>query len=312
MGSNGVITNYTDSYTITKETKDIDYITCSGDYSLISDTAIRVGYTNEYPTINGTGVRNASNLEKARPTLKVDKNYKYVTLFVLVSYTHTIDEIKDKFQIEFNSTATDYEPYKEQIVPLDLKGNFVGAINDNIRDYLVTDKKKYWLVKGITKYVFTGNEPFSNEYGESLFTLARFFDNKPFLVGYGLSNYYIYNPIQSGVDANTKHGDFALQISINGTAYSIHFKNTDYNNVENFKADLKEKYNNGTPVEVYYPTKETEIIELGELPEPIKTFEGVNNIQLLGNLDTEIEVKYALDVKKYFENKLASIQEQIL
>ena len=76
-------------------------------------------------------------------------------------------------------------------------------------------------------------------------------------------------------------------------------------------AEWKAKYPDLT-VELYYALPKPQIIELGELPEPIKTFEGVNNIQLLANLDTEIEVKYALDVKKYFENKLASIQEQIL
>ena len=52
--------------------------------------------------------------------------------------------------------------------------------------------------------------------------------------------------------------------------------------------------------------------ELGTLEEPIKTFEGVNNIQLLANLDTEIEVKYALDLKKYYDNKLAEISAQII
>ena len=62
----------------------------------------------------------------------------------------------------------------------------------------------------------------------------------------------------------------------------------------------------------YYPTATTEIIELGELPKPIKTFEGVNNIQLLANLDTEIEVVYAQDVKKYIDSKLAEISAQII
>ena len=51
-----------------------------------------------------------------------------------------------RLKIWISDEQTDYEPYKEQIVPLDLKGNWVGKINDDIKDYLVTDKKKYWLV----------------------------------------------------------------------------------------------------------------------------------------------------------------------
>lgn len=296
----------------------------AGTYSLnlqlLKGTIVNSGnYSGFYVFVNDGTKHYVSNLllsssngykNNIKFTLTEEKNIR-ISFYVFDG--NTFNEVILKYQIVSGSTSDyDFEPYQEQIVPLDLKGNFVGAINDTIKDYLVTDKKKIWLVKNVTKYVFTGNEPFSNEYGESLFTLARFFDNKPFLVGYGLSNYYIYNPIQSGVDTNTKHGDFALQISINGTAYSIFFKNTNYDNTENFKADLKEKYNNGTPVEVYYPTKETEIIELGELPEPIKTFEGVNNIQLLANLDTEIEVVYAQDVKKYYDNKLAEISAQII
>ena len=320
---------------IYKDNGTLDYINVNG--TATSDTYLRVHQIERYDIdkqktyiINGSP-SGGSTKTYGMVTYYYDENNTYINgvyefgngvqipqsaklnVNIFVKSGVTMNNAKFYPMLRLASdTDDDYEPYQEQIVYLDLKGNWVGAINDTIKDYLVTDKKKIWLVKNVTKYVFTGNEPFSNEYGESLFTLARFFDNKPFLVGYGLSNYYIYNPIQSGVDTNTKHGDFALQISINGTAYSIFFKNTNYDNTENFKADLKEKYNNGTPVIAYYSLAEPQIIELGELPEPIKTFEGTNNIQLLANLDTEIEVKYVLDVKKYFDNKLAEISAQII
>ena len=115
---------------------------------------------------------------------------------------------------------------------------------------------------------------------------------------YGINRDNTWN-LKQGIAYGTSdnyYGDFV-----------IYSDTTKEMTVEEFKQWLSE--NN---VEVYYQLAEPQIIELGTLEEPIKTFEGTNNIQLLANLDTEIEVKYALDVKKYFDNKLASIQEQIL
>ena len=63
---------------------------------------------------------------------------------------------------------------------------------------------------------------------------------------------------------------------------------------------------------VYYKLATPEIIELGELPEPIKTFEGINNIQVLANLDTEIEVKYALDIKKYADDRYLELTNALV
>ena len=51
--------------------------------------------------------------------------------------------ITDAMLVEGVVNDLTYEPHKEQVVPLDLKGNWIGKINDNIKDYLVTDKKKF-------------------------------------------------------------------------------------------------------------------------------------------------------------------------
>ena len=210
--------------------------------------------------------------------------------------TTTVNELMIRL-----ATITDniYEPYQEQIVYLDLKGNWVGKINDDIRDYLVTDKKKYWLVKNVGKIVLDGTNGFwdyvtSNKY----FFVSGMTDNYIKNSTDVVCNYYL------GGDASIHSIDNVIKT---GNAYNFMIKDTRFTNVEEFKIFLSEN-----KPEVYYPLATPEIIELGELPEPIKTFEGVNNIQLLANLDTEIEVKYALDVKKYFDNKLAEISAQII
>lgn len=210
------------------------------------------------------------------------------TKYVRISYKNDLGMYD--MQFELGDKATDYEPYKEQIVPLDLKGNWVGKINDNIKDYLVTDKKKYWLVKNVGKVILDGSE--SGDWWKQNNQFRHYIENalyeaqtrcSHFKKGYGNNEYWFY-----------------------ATNY-IGFTYTDITSVEEWKNWLS---NNN--VEVYYQLAEPQIIYLGELPEPIKTFEGVNNIQLLANLDTSIEVKYALDLKKYYDNKLAEISAQII
>ena len=212
----------------------------------------------------------------------------------------------------------DYEPYQEQIVPLDLKGNWVGAINDDIKDYLVTDKKKFWLVKNVGKVVLDGSENWilhSNS-GDSY--------------RYWLKDSYLENNFSNIFTNIVKSGEGDLlgnifcthftQSLFSGTrigTFSINIVDANYNiwfllNVTETSVDNLKTWLSNNNVEVYYPTATTETIYLGELPEPIKTFEGVNNIQVLANLDTEIEVTYAQDVKKYFDNKIAEISAQII
>ena len=219
------------------------------------------------------------------------------TSFLRLTYGATTVNTKQLFKVmlEPGSSSSPYEPYKEQIVPLDLKGNWVGAINDNIKDYLVTDKKKYWLVKNVGKIVLDGS---------SVVTLGSGLK--------ALISYSATNKINQG-----SVGLYYEKAKFVGSSSNI-VENTIFENAENVIVagnntdtldTLKAKFDGAL---LYYALAKPQIIELGELPEPIKTFEGVNNIKLLANLDTEIEVKYALDVKKYYDNKLAEISAQII
>lgn len=222
-------------------------------------------------------------------------------------YPQEIEVIEGDLSIKVdNGLETTDENYKEQIVPLDLKGNFIGKINDSVKDYLVTDKKKYWLVKKVGKVVLDGSESdwntfknYSNHYNYYIYRedIAK-------TIISCLSNYFKYKEI-----GDNSIGEFQIgghNPNKNGNIVFNPFNDTT-NELATFKSWLS-THN----TEVYYPLAKPQIIELGELPEPIKTFEGVNNIQVLANLDTEIEVLYGLDVKKYYDNKLAEISAQII
>ena len=206
------------------------------------------------------------------------------------------------YQLEKGSVATEIEDYKEQIVYLDLKGNFVGKIKDSeIEDELYTDKKNIWLDKNVNKRIFTGEEDWVEN--TSVGTIELLINDKYARYGFdGLMCSHFH--IRTGTDTSNYVG-----IDNNHTNIRIWGTNKT---LDEFKAFAKEEYNKGTPITLVYQTKKTETKHLGELPEPIKTFEGVNNIQLLANIPTEIEVKYALDVKKYADDRYLELTNALV
>ena len=61
-------------------------------------------------------------------------------------------------------------------------------------------------------------------------------------------------------------------------------------------------------MEVYYALATPEIIDLGQLTELSKTFDGINNIWAETNLgNTEIEIEYVQDIKKLLEQQNARL-----
>ena len=135
-----------------------------------------------------------------------------------------------------NKEDKSYEPYIEPQtfnIPLgDIELCEVGTYEDKI----YSSDGRFYLYKVINKVIFDGSENWRNAYGESLFDIYSYFNSKPFIVGYGLSNYYKYNSIQSGLNAGLLNGEFALQLS--GANHHMFIKNTSFTNVTDFKTWL--------------------------------------------------------------------------
>ena len=213
-------------------------------------------------------------------------------------YLQPIEVIEGDLSIKVdNGLETTDEPYQEQIVPLDLKGNEVVK-GDNI----VIDKKgnvslvKNWVKADLND---TNVNKKITEYDGLYWVGIKKPTNSKMLnnfVGYKM---FVNCAYYSG----TRDAVYSYQTRIGGLEWGIIVNSTD--TIEDIRPKILGGY-------YYYELADPQIIDLGELPEPIKTFEGVNNIQALANLDTEIEVKYALDLKKYYDNKLAEISAQII
>ena len=214
-------------------------------------------------------------------------------------------------QIEKGSVATEYEPYtggkpspnpdypqkissingvnlkisngsKELKIPINLQGNILAKVGDYADELQVYSNGDVKLIKKIREYKMTGNENVSNMHTGNLFDYQLFFNNKPYIVGYGLSNYYKYNPVQSGINPATVHGEFVLQHWSDGidNNYNLLIKDTNHDNITNFKNHLAELYNAETPVKIYYPLVNSTTTKVDNIKSELNSFGDYSNIEI--------------------------------
>lgn len=298
------------TYTITKENTGGNNRFCV----FTTDVTPKIGVT----ALNYVGTKSGAD-NNSHYTITTPSNANYLCAFIGVgSTTPSLEEILESIQIEEGSIATEYEKgtngaspnptYQQPIevvssvkikvdngageqqeTTIDLKGNCVSKLN-NIQDYLLICQNKCWLVKKVGKVVLNGSESWAISSNSNILRTsisgALNTPDKATASGYVMSNYYLnieYNKLNDGAC------DYGIEIFNN--YIQIHHKDM---NVTNFKTWLS---NNN--VTVYYLLATPQIIELGELPQEIKVFDGTNNVQLISNLDTSIEVTDNFNLDTY-------------
>lgn len=145
VGSTGVVSSSANTWNCIVDTRKIDSLYISGDFSLLSDNALRIGGFNEYPKVNSQGTRLTYSANGSMNTA----SYDYVLFCFLTASGATINDIKNSFQIEKGSTATSYAPY---FTPIEL-----CKIGD-YQDYLYRENSKWYKHKEIEKIELDGTE----------------------------------------------------------------------------------------------------------------------------------------------------------
>lgn len=224
-------------------------------------------------------------------TIKVNKNYKYIHIQFSIGITQVTE-----MQIEKRKTKTDYKLSQAKAINIDLKGNKLCAISDTIKDKLLIDKNgNVALQKNVSLITLKKDNIASRSVLSSediLYRTTRSIinSNKIFV----LCNYYIGIPNIS----SRKNGTIYCNTS-NSNSIDIIDNNASITTVDEYKTFVENKQ-----IEVYYALATPEIIDLGQLTELPKTFEGINNIWAETNLgNTEIEIEYVQDVKKLLEKQ---------
>ena len=199
-----------------------------------------------------------------------------------------------------------YEPYKEKINNVDLKGNNLCSNKDkSVKDELLVENGKAKINKKISKIVLDGTENWVYDSTYKYFKCPTYdFETKaPIFNAKQLSNYFsITNSWTTFRDSITQNCMFAIQ----NTSYKICIRDLSCTSIDEFKTKLKSLYDAGTPVIIQYELAEPEVIELGKVD--FELLEGNSTLNLEEDLKSNMSIKYytdstVVDLKKKVENK---------
>ena len=100
-----------------------------------------------------------------------------------------------------NDLDTTYIAHQEQTytIPCQQPMRSIGTVRDEFIKVNGEWKERH----NIASIILNGTEDWDKRFGDSLYNLTGFLNEKPFIVGYGKSNYYKYNSVQSGINTNT-------------------------------------------------------------------------------------------------------------
>ena len=207
----------------------------------------------------------------------------YTSLLIRISSGVTITNGIIKPQVELGNT-TDYEPYQENTLNIDLQGNELCSLPNNVKDELVIENGRAKIIKRIGKYNITGNETWALSGTESqpYINFGNYVDNCKYPATSTelpnlLSNYYLQiarNNLYNG------------RITLSPSKALIIYDTVHNTSLANFKEWLK-----SAGVVVYYQLATPTEIDLGEV-ETLSTFEGVNNVSLDTNIQTNMSLTY--------------------
>lgn len=217
------------------------------------------------------------------------------------------DTLPTWVQIEIGNTKTSNIEHQQTDYLLYIQQEMLSE------DYFVKEADGWKEVHNWDKIIFTGNENWSKS---SATIIDRFLLNVSDLTPINNVNKLdIYsNYFKSGVYNNSELG----YIWHNGKNLAVNYSDYTTTTLEEFKAKLQELYNAGNPLYAFYKTEtstklsctEEQSAVLEELNN-LDLFEGVNNIITAEDVAL-LKLNYIADTKTYIDNKLNTINQQIL
>lgn len=189
------------------------------------------------------------------------------------------------------STPSTYEPYQENTLNIDLQGNELCSLPNNIKDELVIENGRAKIIKRVGKTIFNGDDSIVwNMSTSSTTNLKAFWILKQAYPKLNsktnsydkLSNYFAYKK------EDWRNVTFpCLCENANLTSNMFIFSGfSDITSVNEFKTWLS-THNTIVYYELETPTE----IDLGEV-ETLSTFEGINNVSLDANMQTNMNLTY--------------------
>ena len=177
--------------------------------------------------------------------------------------------------VENGSVATEYEPYQNQAINIDLKGNKPCAISDTIKDKLLIDRNgNVALQKNVNYSTFSAFNSINGSFTKStqfILNISNCVKNVGQNSFNALSNCMLKNTTDGGMGfyGTTTSGN--VRITVLNSLLNVTQEDTTSTKLNAAKTFLQNLQQ--TP-EIYYPAEVPELIDLGQLPELLKTFNG--------------------------------------
>ena len=213
-------------------------------------------------------------------------NSIYVLLYANSNGTGNVGDYVDYTNLMFviGSSIGEYEPYQENTLNINLQGNELCSLPNNVKDELVIENGRAKIIKNVGKYNITGNEAWALSGTESqpYINFGNYVDNCKYPATSTelpnlLSNYYLQI---------TRNNLYDGRITLSPGKALIIYDTVHNTSLANFKTWLK-----SAGVVVYYQLATPTEIDLGEVT-TLSTFEGVNNVSLEANIQTNMSLTY--------------------
>lgn len=234
-------------------------------------------------------------------------------------YQDVIDE-KYWIQLEEGSSATAYEPYKEQTLTISTPNGLLGLkvdVNGNYTDETgqqwITDeidlaRGKY--VQRIGERIFDGTEAWG-KYKENQYSFPKWADKKDEMIAYTENKYYLCNIARIKNKDSVAIGEFSTHLINQGNGWILFgFAGT----LEEWKRYLATKKAEGNPVTVQYILAEP--VEYNLPPETIAAFKKLHTnyptTLVSNNADAGMELTYTVDTQSYIDGKITEVSTAIV
>ena len=191
-------------------------------------------------------------------------------------------------QLEEGTQETTYEPYQENILNINLQGNELCSLPNNVKDELVIENGRAKIIKRIGRIVYDGSESgwgYQQNWSSIGDSSNAFYIIKPV----NMKDNSDICPLISNRFVRAKVSDITIKDLVGLIAYSQNVIVRVPKSI-NSVSDLKGWLSNNNVI-VYYILSTPIEIDLGEV-ETLSTFKGVNNVSLDTNIQTNMSLTY--------------------
>ena len=232
-----------------------------------------------------------SAVKGKKRTFKITEDTTYKTYFIWIDKGTVLNNVEIKLQLEAGDTATDFVEHQSQTATIPIQQEMLEG------DYIDDVEHHEW-----GKMVLTGNETDFNIYaGKNAKKLNYFYFSQKLSKPNGN---IISNMLKNNIDIwNATQYIDGVKMSNSKPIINIMLSDTTITTVAQFKTKLRELYNAGTPLILYYELAEPLELQLTEEQKQIQNIELYEDYTAITS-EAEMKVNFAIAEipVKYFQN----------